>query len=233
MNGIPFQLRRIAQEDGFKKRYGPLQRRYPLVAFDKNVARWDAQAEFVSFGHPLFEALLAWVERELTGSLSRGAVFTDPDGRMDGVLLFYEGEVRDGLGQVAGRRLFALYADLSTGETCPANPALLWDLAEGLPKSANSPFSNPPDLEPLKQQASSVLLPALSNYREQLQAERDHQAGIKEKYGVKSLEHLINAATQPQLYIIQDPADNLQPEELVEVRYLVGVGDITGKGERV
>jgi len=200
VDSIPFKVRRIAQEDDFKKRHGPLQRRYPMVAFDKEIARWHAEAEFVSFGHPLFEALLAWVERELTGSLSRGAVFTDPDGRMDGVLLFYEGEVQDGLGQVAGCRLFALYADLATGEVRPANPALLWDLAEGLPQSANSPVPQPPHppdpwagagLEPLKQQALSALLPTLADYRQQLQAERDRQAEIKEKYGVKSLEYLI------------------------------------------
>ena len=455
VDGIPFEVRRIAQEDDFKKRHGLLQRRYPMVAFDKELARWHAKAEFVSFGHPLFEALLAWVERKLTGSLSRGAVFTDPDGRMDGVLLFYEGDVRDGLGQVAGRRLFALYTDLTTGEIRPANPALLWDLAEG-PHRRETAGAEPddpapalpgrclaegphrretdgagpddptpalpgrclaegphrretdgagpddptpalpgrcPDLEALKQQALSALLPTLADYREQLQAERDRQAEIKEKYGVKSLEHLIlrldgdliglydrrergdkvdlaiynkeeqkrayeealvtlqrtvgqersltmgmprfvgavrvvpapqadvvvemvedpdielvgmretmnyeqeqgrvpedvaaenlgfdvrstdpetdqkryievkarakvgpvaltqnewfkasrfgpefylyvvlNAATQPELYIIQDPAANLQPEERVEVRYLVGVGDITGKGERV
>jgi superfamily II DNA or RNA helicase len=389
VDGIPFEVRRIAQEDDFKKRHGLLQRRYPMVSFDKEIARWHAKAEFVSFGHPLFEALLAWVEQELTGALSRGAVFTDPDGRMDGVLLFYEGNVQDGLGQVAGRRLFALYADLSTGETHPANPALLWDMAEG-----GEPSDGPsPDLEAIKERCLSALLPVLAEYREKLQAERDHQAGIKEKYGVKSLDHLIlrldgdliglydrrergdkvdlpihnkeeqkrdyeealealqrtvaqersltmgmprfvgavrvvpasqadvvvemvedadiervgmevtmeyereqgrvpedvaaenlgfdvrstdpetdqkryievkarakvgpvaltqnewfkasrfgsefylyvvlNAATQPQLYIIQDPAANLQPEERVEVRYLVPVGDITGKGEKV
>jgi len=131
VDAIPYEVRRIAQENGFKKRHGHLQRRYPIVAFDKDLARWHARAEFVSFGHPLFEAVLAWVEQKLSGSLSRGAVFTDPDGRLDGVLLFYEGDVRDGLGQVAGRRLFALYTDLGTGEVRPANPALLWDLAEG------------------------------------------------------------------------------------------------------
>jgi hypothetical protein len=34
-------------------------------------------------------------------------------------------------------------------------------------------------------------------------------------------------------HVIQDPATKLQPQERVEVRYLVPVGDITGKGERV
>jgi len=41
---------------------------------------------------------------------------------------------------------------------------------------------------------------------------------------------VLNAATQPELYIIQDPAANLQPEERVEVRYLVPVGDIVKSG---
>ncbi len=44
---------------------------------------------------------------------------------------------------------------------------------------------------------------------------------------------VLNGATQPKLYVIQDPAANLQPQERVEVRYLVPVGDITTKGERV
>lgn len=38
---------------------------------------------------------------------------------------------------------------------------------------------------------------------------------------------VLNAATQPELYIIRDPAANLQPQERVEVRYLVPVRDIT------
>jgi len=41
---------------------------------------------------------------------------------------------------------------------------------------------------------------------------------------------VLNAATQPELYTIQDPASNLQPEERVEVRYLVQVGDVMGSG---
>jgi len=38
---------------------------------------------------------------------------------------------------------------------------------------------------------------------------------------------VLNAATRPELYIIQDPASNLQPEERVEVRYWVRVEEIT------
>lgn len=81
--------------------------------------------------------------------------------------------------------------------------------------------------------------------KEQLQAERDHQAEIKARAAVASgeltqnewfkaerfgqdyyLYVVLNAATQPQLYIIQDPAANLRPEERLEVRYRVDAKEI-------
>ncbi len=387
IDSIPYIVRHIAEGDTFRRRHGMLQRRYPMVTFDKETAFRTSKAEFLSFGHPLFEAMLAWVEQELSPSMMRGAIFTDPDGRKNGVLLFYEGEVRDGLGEVAGRRLFTLFADLASGEVSKDDPAILWDLAEG-GKTASEIV---PDLDVIKPRALQMLLPAIADYKGQLQNERDRQAEIKEKYGVKSLDKLIvrldgqlidlyerreqgekvdivihnkkeqkrnyeealaelkrrldqernltittprligvarvipgipseqamaedpdiervgmevtmayereqgripedvaaenlgfdvrstdpatgrkryievkgrarvgpvtltqnewfkasrfgsefylyvvlNAATQPELYIIQDPVANLQPEERVDVRYLVPVGDITSKGERV
>ncbi len=184
---IPHSVRRIAEEEEFQKRYGVIQRRYPLVTFDKEVAFRHAEAEFISFGHPLFEALLTWVERQVDADLRQGAIFTDPDGRLDGVLLFFQGEVHDGRGQVAGRRLFSLFADRTDGQMHPVNPAILWDLVEG-----GEPVGGyAPDLDRLKQQALNTLLPLLDGYRQELEAERERQARIKERYGVQSLEHLI------------------------------------------
>ncbi len=37
---------------------------------------------------------------------------------------------------------------------------------------------------------------------------------------------VLNAATRPELYIIQNPGARLKPEEVVEVRYRVGVEEI-------
>ena len=80
VDSVPFVLRQIADEDAFKKRYGPLLRRYPLVTFDKEAAMRVPHAEFVTFGDPLFEAILLWIERNLDVSLVQGAKYTDPDG---------------------------------------------------------------------------------------------------------------------------------------------------------
>ncbi len=146
------------------------------------------QAELVTFGNPLFEALLTWVERNLQSSLKEGAIFTDPDGVMDGTLLFYQSEVRDGKNEVAGTRLFALYADTQRDSITPVNPAILWDLQEG---GEASLAGKEPNLDSLQSQSLKLLLPELEAYRQSLLQERQRQAAIKEKYGLKSLEALI------------------------------------------
>jgi SNF2 family DNA or RNA helicase len=191
VDSVPFVLRQIADEDAFKKRYGPLLRRYPLVTFDKEAAMRVPHAEFVTFGDPLFEAVLLWVERNLDVSLVQGAKYTDPDGLLDGVILYYQCEICDGRGDVVGTRLFALYADIYTGEIQPTNPAILWDLKEGTLKPSVENEIGEQNIENLKHQTWNILLPGLEKYRQDLLEERIRQAAIKEKYGVKSLEGLV------------------------------------------
>ncbi len=186
LESVPLPLRQIAEEEGFKRRFGPLLRRYPLMTFDKESAMRHPEAELVTFGDPLFEAVLVWAERNLSGALQEGAVFTDPDGRLDGTLLLYRGEIRDGKGDIAGVRLFGLFADRRCGLVQPVNPAILWDLQDG-----GTVAGEPQALQELQRQTMSVLLAELENYRSGLLAERERQAAIKEKYGLHSLETLI------------------------------------------
>jgi superfamily II DNA or RNA helicase len=186
IESVPNVLRQIGEEEIFKKQFGPILRRYPLATFDKDASMRVAQAELVTFGDPLFEAILTWVERNLDVALKEGAIFTDPDGVMDGVLLFYQGEIRDGQNEIAGTRLFALYADEKNGTISPVNPAILWDLQEG-----GKGKEEGQTLEVLQTRTIGLLLPELESYRQSLLKERQRQAAIKEKYGLKSLETLI------------------------------------------
>ena len=143
IDSIPLHLRRLAEEDSFKRKHGPVSRTYPKATFDKEAATRTPDAEFISFGHPLFEAVLSWVENELSDCLKQGAVFEDPDGKLDGVILFYEGEIHDGLGQVVGARLFAFHVSSDTGTVEPIDPATIWDIAESTQQTA------PVDIEAL------------------------------------------------------------------------------------
>lgn len=184
VDSIPYDIRKIAEEEGFKKSHGELLKKYPKMTFDKDVAFKNPDAEFVSFGHPLFEATMSWIEDSCSTCLINGACFTDPDGKMDGYTLFYEGEIKDGTGSIAGKRLFAFY--VGNGRVKPVSPAIIWDLAEG----GNGRIQEV-SLEELKKKVSAVSISRLKDYREELLKDRTHQAGIKEKYGIKSLEHFI------------------------------------------
>lgn len=226
IESLPFQLKQIAEEDPYRRQFGALQRRYPLATFDKEAAMRVSQAEFISFGHPLFEALLIWVERNLATTLLQGAVFTDPDGKMDGTLLFYQGEILDGRGQVTGTRLFALFVDLNSGEIQAINPAILWDLKE------NGENTEDVDVESLKKKAFTVLLPELEKYKKTLLTERERQAAIKEKYGVRSLEYLILKLDGDLigLYSRRDSGENVErfvkPKEDQKAGYELALRDL-------
>ena len=184
IDSIPFDIRKIADQDTFKRCYGELLRKYPRVTFDKDIAFKNPDVEFISFGHPLFEAVMVWIESSFSSSLLNGATFVDPDGRMDGHILFYEGEIRDGTGHVAGKRLFGFYVDGS--EIKPISPAVIWDLAEGRAVKGDAA-----DVEPLKKQTSNSVISKLEEYKGKILKERDRQAEIKQKYGISSLDYLI------------------------------------------
>ena len=186
IDSIPYDIRSISEEENFKKKYGSLLKKYHQATFDKEKAFKHPDAEFLSFGHPLFEAVLEWCDREMSQSLTQGAVFTDPDGKLDGTVMFYEGEIKDGKESIAGRRLFAFYIDGKTGEIRVLNPSFIWDLIE------DGKTAEKADIRELENKVFSKLMPVLEKYKTEILSERQRQADIKEKYGIKSLEYLIS-----------------------------------------
>jgi superfamily II DNA or RNA helicase len=186
VESVPFEIRQIADEDAFKKRFGSILRYYPKITFDKDVGFKTQDAEFVSFGHPLFEAVLEWVDRKFGDSLKRGAVFTDPDGKLDGYIVFFEGEIKDGTGATAGKSLFAYYYEPKSGSTKSVPASLIWDLVE-----AKKPGSEEVKLEEIQKTVMPAVISDLQKYLNKLKEDRQRQGEIKTKYGLKSLEKLV------------------------------------------
>ena len=186
IDSIPYLIRNITKDDTFKKSYGPTLNSYPKITFDKDVEPKDQDAEFVTFGHPLFEAVLEWISRSFSADLQKGAVFVDHSGHLNGTILFFEGTINDGTGRTAGKRLFSYYVDSKTNTVEYIHPTILWDLQESDTKSSISI-----DLENLKNKIQSETIKTLRDYQKELLGERNRQAEIKEKYGIKSLEKLI------------------------------------------
>lgn len=179
---VPFEIRNQPYE--FKIKFGEVQREYAKISFDKESA-FKAQAEFVAMGHPLLEAVINSILTIYAQSAADGATFIDPEGRKGGIIWFLETEIRDGNTEVAGKRLFAVYQDLSN-TLAFINPAVLWDLKPEAMPSEHSEI-------PLNKDAvvSFVIGEGLENYKKELLERRQRDADIKQKYGIRSLESMI------------------------------------------
>ena len=204
---VPFELRRWGDDYDFKTAYGQIFREYRRLTFDKAYARSHPEVEFVAPGHPLLEAVNEMIFSSLGVGAGTVAVFGDPEGGRQGVLWFVAGEVTDGAGGPAAKRVFCLYQALD-GSIQQVNPAILWD---------HEPLSSPsqggagggwddqggglsPNLLDLLRDrevvedhvVTQVLLP----FREEIAGRRAHETAVKEKYGLRSLDYLIQESNQ-------------------------------------
>jgi superfamily II DNA or RNA helicase len=196
LEALPFELKNIAQKQNITLA------KYPKATFDKDKAFKNPDAEFISFGHPLLETLIDWVHQTFLNNLQKGAMFEDPDGKYNGIIWFFEGEVKDGKGETAGKRIFAIYDDMEKNFT-EINPAVIWDLI---------PIDNPtevPNLENLnsrKENTKNFARQLIMKYKKEIEEERTRQAEIKEKYGIKSLEYLIDKLDE-ELVVLYERED--------------------------
>ena len=166
--------------------YGSLAKKYAKITFDKEIAMKNSDMEFVSFGHPLFEAVLEWVLRNYLDKCKIGAVFKDVSGVYDGIIWFFEGEVKDGTGEIAGKRLFAIYDD--GYDFNEINPAIIWDLVP----ATDVRGIEIENIDERQEKAKRFAIMSLMEYKNDILKERERQADIKRRYGIKSLENLIS-----------------------------------------
>jgi hypothetical protein len=183
---VPFEIRN--QPYDFKTKFGEVQRGYSKVSFDKEKA-FKAQAEFVAMGHPLLEAVVSAILARYDQIAGEGAIFIDPAGKREGMIWFFEGEIKDGKNITAGRRLFAVYQGINEQSISFINPAILWDLKPvNKEQSQASELTHPSDADTIK---SFLVTQGLENYKKELLERRQRDAGIKKKYGIRSLESMI------------------------------------------
>lgn len=206
IDSIPNPLRKVAVDDSFKKKFGTIRNSYPKATFDKQTAFKNPDVEFVTFGNPLFESILQWIDKNFSHEMQNGAVFLDPMGR-DGHILFYEGEIRDGTNHIAGKKLLAYFVSVSDGAVTPIDPAIMCDLKE----EGNGDPGMQEYVDRIKGDLIPHVMSSLEEYRDKLQKKRNHQAAIKRKYGIESLSQSIRDVDNAigDLRIRKDSGENV------------------------
>ena len=183
---IPRNLYPIGER--LEGRFGKLGREYQRVAFDKTLLTADATLEWVTPGHPLFEAVREDVTHQVSDDLRRGAVFYDLHARAPYRLDVFGASIKDGRANTLHRRLFVVETQMN-GDLFVKQPTLLLDLSLA-PKGTPVPDDNRlPDRASVEQQlVDSSLRPFL----EEVAADRAKQVDTISRHMEISLGELIH-----------------------------------------
>ncbi len=103
---IPHTLHAVTNTDDW--RLLPLARHYERVCFDRKVSEADARLEWVTPGHPLFEAVRRFVWEHAQPQLRQGAIFYEVERDQAAMLELFIASVVDGMGDVLHKRLFVV-----------------------------------------------------------------------------------------------------------------------------
>ena len=193
---VPFELRRYNDDYPFRSNYGRVLREYAKATFEKEVAKDDFSYEFIAPGHPLLEAVNQKILDEYGADENSIAVFGDETNQREGVLWFIEGEVTDGSGNTAGKRVFCLYHN-TKGEINAVNPSVLWDLRPLKDVEFDDSVRRLlGEREAVEEHAvTEVLFP----YRDEIEKRRKNDIRIKKRYGLRSIDYLLQESNDKLL----------------------------------
>jgi superfamily II DNA or RNA helicase len=190
-------------------RFGKLGHEYKTVVFDKLLLSKDPTLEWVTPGHPLFEAVREDLLEHAADDLQRGTVFYDLNCKMPYRLDFFAASIKDGRDHQLHRRLFAVQADLD-GRLSIKQPTVLLDLATAPKGTAASDGDGLPDRNAAEQfLVQTALTPMLA----EVNAERTRETQTIARHLEISLNELINRQNlrMADLLEMQQRGDTSQP----------------------
>ena len=225
---VPRQLWPIGER--LEPRFGKLGHEYKNVVFDKQFLPNDPTLEWVTPGHPLFEAVREDLLENAAPDLQRGSIFYDLNSATPYHLDFFAASIKDGRDNQLHRRLFAVRADAipspggegqgEGGTSFSLQPSafslslkqstVLLDLAVA-PKSAKAPAS---DALPDRTAAEQFLIQtALNPMLAEVTAQRARETETISRHLEISLNELINRqqVRLAELLEMQQRGDTSQP----------------------
>jgi hypothetical protein len=183
---IPRTLAPIGER--LEVRFGKLGRDYQKIVFDKALLSADPTLEWVTPGHPLFEAVRDDVAARVTEDLRRGAVFYDLHAKAPYRLDVFAASIKDGRANTLHRRLF-MVETTSNGQLVMRQPTLLLDVSPA-PKGTPAPDdSHLPDRGAVEH---ALVESALRPFLNEVTAQREKEVNTISRHMEISLGELIN-----------------------------------------
>lgn len=169
-------------------RFGRLGREYRQIVFDKHLLSDDPTLEWVTPGHPLFEAVRAQVSERVREDLERGAVFYDLHSSEPARLDVFSAVIQDGRGNVLHRRLFVVETS-AAGEMTMRQPTIFLDLVPAPPGTLPPDDDSLPGRDRLEQ---ALVEEALRSFLQEVSAQREKDSETISRHLEISLNALID-----------------------------------------
>jgi superfamily II DNA or RNA helicase len=180
---VPKRLWEIGER--LEPRFGKLGRDYKTIAFDKSLLAKDPTVEWVTPGHPLFEAVREDVTEQVRRDLEKGSVFYDLHTQVPYRLDFFAASIRDGSNRQLHRRVFVVQS-FSDGTRAIKQPTILHELS-----AAPTGTKAAPENLDLQSAENFLVSEALGPFLEETRTERLREIGVISKHLEISLDELI------------------------------------------
>jgi len=183
---VPRTLWPIGEQ--LEPQFGKLGREYRQIAFDRKRLTDDPTLEWVTPGHPLFEAVREDVFYRVQNDLRRGAIFYDVHRSEPARLDVFSAAIRDGRGNVLHRRLFVVQADMN-GSLAIRQPTIFLDLS---PAPASTPTPDGTVLPARDAVEQELIHKALTPFLGEIDCQRKKETEVISRHIEISLNELIN-----------------------------------------
>ncbi|MDP1916003.1 MAG: DUF3883 domain-containing protein, partial [Myxococcales bacterium] len=183
---VPSTLETIGER--IDPQFGRLGREYQRVVFDKERLGDDATLEWVTPGHPLFEAVRSDVHERVAPDIRRGAVFWDLQTAVPYRLDVFSASIKDGRGNTLHRRLFVVRTDVG-GAMSLRQPTLFLDVSASSNGAPAPTIAGLPDREATE---AFLIERALLPFLKEVGDERTRENDIVRKHVEISLGELID-----------------------------------------
>jgi len=188
INSVPYDLRRISEDYSFKTKYGKVYKTYNYITFDKEIAKDNRNFDYIAPGHPLLEIINEYQFKKFEDKREIISSFIDETGSFYGLIWFYKGIIIDGSGEKSGSRIFTIYQANYEDSLTLINPSILWDFK---PVKVDSSLDYTEFNEKKENIEKFLFNSCLTQYLDEIKKNRDREIKIKKKYGLKSIEYLI------------------------------------------
>jgi len=188
-------------------RFGKLGREYKQIVFDKQLLADDPTSEWVTPGHPLFEAVRADVIDGVRDDLRRGAVFYDLHHEEPYRLDVFAASIKDGRGNHVHRKLFVVQTNRD-GRLSIKEPTIFLDLAlasdgTGVPDDDGLPDRDAVEL--------ALVQKALNPFLAEVNADRQEEVETISRHVEISLNELIHRQNLKLADLLQQQQELEQP----------------------